>query len=80
MKEEHGFSIYEDKYNNDVEGLLNYLSEKIHKGLICLYCNNKGTRDFKTPESVKQHMMDKGHCFMDTENFEEYIKYYDFSE
>ena len=25
-------------------------------------------------------MMDKGHCFMNTENFEEYAKYYDFSE
>jgi hypothetical protein len=25
-------------------------------------------------------MIDKGHCFMNTENFEEYAKYYDFSE
>ena len=25
-------------------------------------------------------MIDKGHCFMSTENFEEYGKFYDFSE
>ncbi len=25
-------------------------------------------------------MLDKGHCFMSTENFEEYGKFYDFSE
>ncbi len=47
---------------------------------MCIYCENKGTKDFKTPEAVKKHMIDKGHCFMNTEQFEEYAAFYDFSK
>jgi hypothetical protein len=44
-----------------------YLAEKINTGLMCIECDNKGTKDKKTPEAVRQHMVDKAHCFMSTE-------------
>ena len=47
---------------------------------MCLYCENKGTKDFKTTDALKDHMMDKGHCFMNTDYFDEYSAFYDFSE
>jgi pre-60S factor REI1 len=80
MKKTHSFFISEQEYCKNIEGLLLYLGQKINIGLLCLYCENKGTKDFKNPQALQNHMMDKGHCFMNTENFEEYAKYYDFSE
>jgi pre-60S factor REI1 len=42
----HGFFIAQSSYCRDVKGLLLYLHEKIEVGLMCLYCENKGTKDF----------------------------------
>jgi pre-60S factor REI1 len=67
MKTVHGFFYCEELNLVDESGLLQYLAEKINVGLMCIYCENKGTKDFKTPEAVKKHMIDKGHCFMNTE-------------
>lgn len=47
---------------------------------MCLNCQNKGTKDFKSPQAVKQHMIDKGHCFMQANQLAEYIKFFDFSK
>lgn len=80
MKNIHSFFISEQEYCTNKEGLLKYLAEKINKGLLCLYCENKGTKDFKTAASLKDHMIDKGHCFMNTDYFDEYSDFYDFSE
>ena len=80
MKQVHSFFISEEDFCVNKEGLLRYLAEKINKGLLCLYCENKGTKDFKTASSLKDHMMDKGHCFMNTDYFDEYNDFYDFSE
>ena len=44
---------------------------------MCLYCENKG-KDFTSPIDLKQHMQSKGHCFMFTDCFEEYLPFYDF--
>lgn len=43
---------------------------------MCIQCE---AQDKKSPEAVKQHMMDKGHCFMSTVSFEEYMDYYDYT-
>lgn len=80
MRNAHSFFISEEKYCKNVPGLLNYLAQKINKGLLCLYCENKGHKEFKTPDALKGHMMDKGHCFMNTDYFDEYKAYYDFSD
>jgi len=58
-----------------MKGLIKYLAEKINIGLLCVYCENQGTKDFKVAEAVRQHMLDRGHCFMNTENFDEYDKF-----
>ena len=48
---------------------------------MCITCENKGTKDFQNGDSVKQHMIDRGHCFMKIdEGYEEYESFYDFSE
>ncbi len=61
----------------DTKGLIHYLAQKINIGLLCLYCENKGTKDFKYPEAVQSHMLDKGHCFIGEENLDEFKKFYD---
>ncbi|EGR29024.1 zinc c2h2 type family protein, putative [Ichthyophthirius multifiliis] len=80
MSKTHGFFICEQKYCIDVTGLLKHLGEKINKAFLCILCENKSCKDFQSGESVKKHMTDKGHCFMQSEVFEEYENYYDFTE
>lgn len=59
MKIAHGFFISEFEYIKDLKGLLNHLASKISVGLQCIYCENKGYKDFKYPEAVQSHMLDK---------------------
>jgi len=35
---------------------------------------------FKLGQDVQMHMVDKGHCIMNQELFEEYDRFYDFTE
>ena len=35
-----------------MEGLLKYFREKIHIGLLCIFCENNKTKSFKTGEAV----------------------------
>jgi len=79
MRVDHSFFVSEIKYVTDLKGLLKYLGEKIHKGCLCIHCENRHAKDFKTGEAVQNHMTSKGHCFMKDDDFTEYIKYYDFS-
>ncbi len=40
---------------------------------MCIFCDNKGTKDFGTGEAVRKHMLSKNHTFMKTQNgYEEY--------
>jgi len=80
MQTSHGFFISEHRYCTNPEGLVKYLAEKINIGLLCLYCENQGTKGFKSAEALRSHMVSKGHCFMNTDNFDEYIKHFDFTE
>ena len=47
MKKRHSFFISAEEQCENKEGLLKYLGDKINKGLMCLYCENVGTRGFK---------------------------------
>jgi len=80
MRLQHSFFISDVKYLTDLNGLLKYLGEKIHRGCLCIYCENHQCKDFKSGEAVQNHMMDKGHCFMKSDEYDEYHKFYDFKK
>lgn len=80
MRLKHSFFVSDIKYLKDLNGLLKYLGEKIHRGCLCIWCENHHCRDFKSGDAVQCHMIDRGHCFMKTDNFDEYYKFYDFSK
>lgn len=79
MSKSHGFFIPDITYLTDLEGLLNYLGEKVGMGNICLWCNEKG-KAFYSVSAVLKHMKDKGHCNMlaTGDAALEYADYYDF--
>lgn len=79
MRISHSFFIIEETFLTNLQGLLKFIAEKINLGLLCLYCDNKGTKGFKTAEAVRNHMTDKSHCFMNSELFEEFEDFYDFT-
>ncbi|CCH61677.1 hypothetical protein TBLA_0F01340 [Henningerozyma blattae CBS 6284] len=79
MFRNHGFYIPEQKYLQDKEGLVHYLSEKIGLGNVCIVCNYQG----RTLEATRQHMLAKRHCKIPYENEDEKLEiseFYDFSE
>lgn len=57
MRRAHSFFILDDNFLINVEGLLKYLAEKINKGLLCIYCDNKGTKGFKSADAIRNHMV-----------------------
>ena len=57
MQSSHSFFIAEEKFLINLDGLLKYLAEKIQIGLLCLYCDNKGTKGFKIGTAVQNHMV-----------------------
>ena len=80
MQSAHSFFIPEQTYCTDMEGLVEYLQEKVEVGFMCITCENKNAKDFCSGESVRKHMQHKGHCFMNTdEGYDEYIQFYDYS-
>lgn len=34
--------------------------------MLCIYCDNKGAHDFISGDSVRSHMLNKNHTFMNT--------------
>jgi len=76
MRLAHSFFISEFNHLKNLKGLLKHLAFKIHKKRTCIYC----AEDCKTSEGIQQHMIDKGHVFMNTEDFGEYLTFYDFSK
>ncbi|CAD8065488.1 unnamed protein product [Paramecium sonneborni] len=72
----HGFFIREQKHCINVEGLLKALSEQINKNNTCLHC----FQTFKNSHAAKDHMLDKGHCFMPQQEYKVLSKYYNFEE
>ena len=77
----HGFFIPDVEFVKDLSGLLAYLQERVRIGILCLYCDNRGTHQFRDFQSLQQHMIDKQHCFINTEeDQEEYIEFYEYPQ
>ena len=77
----HGFFIPDIEFVTDLSVLLSYLHERVRIGLLCLYCNNKGSHQFRDFRALQQHMIDKQHCFINTEEDEvEYEEFYKIPE
>lgn len=79
MSSAHSFYIPDAEYLVDLPGLVGYLGEKIAVGNVCIACPS---REFRTMDAVRKHMIDKGHCRIgyDTESQRlEISDYYDFS-
>ncbi|KAF7389905.1 hypothetical protein HZH68_011762 [Vespula germanica] len=76
----HSFFIPDPEYCIDIKGLLTYLGEKIYANYTCIWCNDSG-KAFQSVESVKAHMIDKGHCKMlhEGDALVEYAQFYDYS-
>lgn len=79
MNKIHSFFLSEEQYCTDIRGILQHLGEKINQVYLCILCENKGCKLFTTGEAVKKHMISKGHCFMQSEIFDEYADFYDFT-
>lgn len=69
----HGFFVPEMDKISDIEGLLKYLYAKIYEGTLCLYCDNNS---FQSGTAAQRHMIDKQHCFMNTEEADEFKDFY----
>ncbi|XP_037934756.1 zinc finger protein 622-like [Teleopsis dalmanni] len=80
MSVTHSFFIPDTEFCIDMEGLLQYLAEKVGNFFVCLWCNDKG-KTFYSLDAVRKHMVDKGHCQMLHEGIAlaEYADYYDYS-
>ncbi len=73
----HGMFIPEQGYLTNLEGLVQYLYEKVYESYECLHCH-KGNR---TVSAAQAHMRDKGHCVIPYDSEEDMIEigeFYDF--
>ena len=77
MEKTYGFFIPDRKYLTDMDGLLNYLGEKVKIGGICLYCQ----RRLKPGWPCMEHMRAKSHCKIryeegvDADEFEDFFDF-----
>ncbi|KAF9792613.1 C2H2 type zinc-finger-domain-containing protein [Thelephora terrestris] len=81
MASAHSFFIPDLEYLTDLSGLLSFLGERIAVDNICISCPRK-SREFRSLEAVRKHMVDKGHCKIayDTESERLSVSdFYDFS-
>jgi hypothetical protein len=70
----HGFFIPDMEHVKSFEGLLTYLHRKVRELLICLYCNSGYS--FRSVSAVQQHMRDKQHCFLSSDDPKELEDYF----
>ena len=80
MQLAHSFFVPDLEFCDDPEGLVGYLHAKVIEGRMCLYCDSG--KQFESPDAARQHMRDKGHCFMRydrEEHFEEFEQFFDYS-
>lgn len=76
MNKGHGFFVLEKDCCSDINGLLKYLGDLVYQQFTCIMCE----KHFKDARSVQNHMVDKQHCFMVQDDFEQYEEFYDFRE
>jgi pre-60S factor REI1 len=81
MASAHSFFIPDLEYLTDLSGLLSFLGERIAVDNTCIFCLKK-SREFRSFDAVRKHMIDKGHCKIayDTESERLAVSdFYDFS-
>lgn len=81
MASAHSFFIPDLEYLTDFSGLLSFLGERIAVDNTCIFCLKK-SREFRSLDAVRNHMIDKGHCKIayDTEGERLAVSdFYDFS-
>lgn len=81
MASVHSFFIPDLEYLTDLSGLLSFLGERIAVDNICIFCLKK-SREFRSLDAARKHMLDKGHCKIayDTESERLAVSdFYDFS-
>ncbi|KAF8739932.1 C2H2 type zinc-finger (2 copies), partial [Rhizoctonia solani] len=79
MSSVHSFFIPDAEYLIDLQGLIAYLGEKIAVGNLCIACPS---REFRSIDAVRKHMIDKGHCKIGYEQESQRLEvsdFYDFS-
>ena len=75
----HCFFIPDHDSVIDLEGLIDYLGQKISIGCVCVGCNH----GFKSPAATRDHMLSKGHtrmAYSTEEDYEEFEEFYDYTE
>lgn len=75
MQKDHGLFLPNPEYLVDLETFVGYLYTVIDQFHECLYCGACKV----TGEAVRQHMLDKGHCKINTDDGSDYEDFYDFS-
>ncbi|KAJ3303216.1 hypothetical protein HDV03_004125, partial [Kappamyces sp. JEL0829] len=81
MASSHSFFIPDIEFLVDVEGLLQYLGDKIAVANVCIFCNGKG-RAMHSTEAVRAHMVSKSHCKIPYEDGDEdeIAEFYEFGQ
>ena len=77
MYSAHSFFIPDAEYLVDLSGLISYLGEKVAVGNVCLFCNEK-SREYRSLQAVRQHMLDKSHCKVAYESPDDRLEISDF--
>ena len=77
MYSAHSFFIPDAEYLVDLSGLISYLGEKVAVGNVCLFCNEK-SREYRSLQAVRQHMLDKSHCKIAYESSDDRLEISDF--
>ena len=78
MQKKYSFFLPDAEYMSELEGMVQYLHQKVLLGRTCLYCE----RTFRSASACRQHMVDKSHCkikYDDQEDMNEFADFYDFS-
>ena len=79
MESEFGFFIPDRDCLDDLEGILEYLGEKVKLGGFCLYCQ----KQFRAGKPCQAHMVDKSHCkiaYEEEVDMDEFEDFYDFTQ
>jgi pre-60S factor REI1 len=80
MSRVHSFYIPDIQQLHDLEGLIQYLADKISIANVCILCNGKG-KMLHSLEATRDHMVSKGHCMLpDMDEDEFLLDYYSFDQ
>lgn len=79
MEKQFGFFLPDRDSICDLDGLLEYLGDKVKLGGFCLYCQKQMTPG----RPCQMHMLDKSHCkiaYEEDVDMDEFDDFYDFTE